>query len=228
MMFYVSSSLAILSVLILFRMKETLENKQPFSMKLLKIGKKDVFESSVLPAAITMALGIYGFGVILTIIPDYVREFNIENKSIFLAYMTLASIMTRFFAGKASDTYGRIPILKIGFLFMVFSMIAIGLAGTSTELYIYAFILGIGVGMVSPTIFAWAIDLCPEGSRGRGMATLYIALEIGIGSGALISSFIYHNDANLFKFAFWSASFLSFLAIMYLTFYERKQKKLNV
>ena len=224
-MFYCASFLALLSVLILFRMKETLVNKERFSTSHLKVGIGDVYEKAVVPAGIVMCLGIYGFGVVLTIIPDFVLQFNVENKSIFLFYMTFASVLVRFFAGKASDTYGRIPVLKIGFLFMTVATIYIGISETIAELYSSAFILGIGVGMVSPTIFAWAIDLCPDDVRGRGMATLYIALEIGIGSGALISSLIYANNSSMFRYTFWSSALLSILAIIYLYYYENKLKK---
>ena len=51
-MFYCSSVLALLSIAILFNMKETLQQKEKFSLSLLKISKSDIFAKDALPAAL--------------------------------------------------------------------------------------------------------------------------------------------------------------------------------
>jgi len=173
-----------------------------------------------------MLFGIYGYGVVLTIIPDFVGEFGIENKGIYLLYLTIASVSTRFWAGRASDVYGRLPVLIWGLVITCLAMFFTGIVQTASQLYTTSFVLGIGVGMLSPTIFAWTIDLCPEKFRGKGMATLYIALEIGIGAGALVSAAIYNNDSNMFVYAFWSCSVASLIALLYLIWYKRHLKRL--
>jgi MFS family permease len=57
-------------------------------------------------------------------------------------------------------------------------------------------IFGIGTGLNSPTLYAWTIDLCHPARRGRGVATMYIALEVGIGIGALLAGWIFDNQAT--------------------------------
>jgi MFS family permease len=224
-MFYASSILAILSVAIIFWMKETLPEPQKFSLKLLNIKKEDFFEKSVLPAAITMLLSVYGYGVILTIISDYSELFQISNKGYYLSFVTVASILTRFFAGKTSDKKGRVIMIKYGLLVIAFSMLLTGFVQNDTQLYIMAFFYGIGIGMVSPTIFAWTIDLAPEEFRGRAMATLYISLEISIGLGALLSGYLLSYE-NGFLLGFLSVSILAIFGLLYLFRYERKAKLL--
>ena len=56
-----------------------------------------------------------------------------------------------------------------------------------------AVVFGLGTGLISPTLLAWGVDLSEPARRGRAMATLYIALEIGIGMGAIFSAWIYAN-----------------------------------
>ena len=58
-----------------------------------------------------------------------------------------------------------------------------------------AVVFGLGTGLNSPTLYAWTIDLSPPEHRGRGVATMYIALEVGIGLGALLAGWIFANQA---------------------------------
>jgi MFS family permease len=57
-----------------------------------------------------------------------------------------------------------------------------------------AIVFGIGTGLNSPTLYAWTIDLSHPERRGRGVATMYIALEVGIGIGALLAGWIFANQ----------------------------------
>ncbi|WP_408641393.1 MFS transporter [Spirosoma telluris] len=50
--------------------------------------------------------------------------------------------------------------------------------------------------MNSPTITAWTADLSDEKTRGRAMATMYIALEAGIGLGALGAGWVLNHIAG--------------------------------
>jgi len=112
-MFYLSGVIGLLSVAILIGMKETVPNKVPFRWGLLKISRADVYEPRVLPPSIVMMLNAFSFGVILTIIPDFSDYLGINNKGQFFTYFTLASLLIRLLAGKISDKYGRVIVLKV-------------------------------------------------------------------------------------------------------------------
>jgi predicted MFS family arabinose efflux permease len=55
-------------------------------------------------------------------------------------------------------------------------------------------VYGLGAGLNSPTLYAWTVDLSHPERRGRGIATMYIALEVGIGLGALLAGWIFDNQ----------------------------------
>ena len=57
-----------------------------------------------------------------------------------------------------------------------------------------AVVFGLGTGLNSPTLYAWTIDLSHPERRGRAVATMYIALEVGIGLGALLAGWIFGNQ----------------------------------
>jgi len=227
-MFYASSVSAILSVLILIGMKETLEKPEPFRWGLLRLSKNEIFEPRVLAPSIFLLLTTFSFGIVLTIAPDLSDHLGIQNKGLFFTCFTIASVAIRFFAGKASDKYGRETVLKISALTLALGMLLLGLAESITALLIGAVIFGLSAGMNTPTAFAWAIDLSHEKHRGRGMATLYISLEIGIGLGALISGWIYSNNTDMFLYTFLSGSILGFLAFLFLQFGLKKKRKAKV
>jgi MFS family permease len=199
-------------------MKETLPNKESLRLDHFMISPSDVYEPRVFPAALFMLLCLYTFGAVLTVVPDFSEYLGIANKGLFFTTFTLASLLVRFLAGKASDIYGRVPVLKIAALLLVVAMVLVGFATSQLQLLVGAFIFGLGVGAGSPTAFAWTIDLSDEAHRGKGIATMYIALEIGIGVGAFSSGLIYQNNIGNMPLVFGMAAVLSFFAFVYLQF----------
>ena len=224
-LFYISSVFSIGSVLILFGMKETLKNKEPFKLALLKIGKADLYEPSVIPPSLIMMLTTFSFGTVITLSPDFSGFLGIHNKGLFFSFFTGSSLLVRFLGGKLSDHFGRILILRYSTLCLCISMIIIGFSTDSTSYFAGAFLFGIGYGLNSPTLFAWAVDLSPEKSIGRGISTLFIFLEVGIGVGSLISGSFYQGFTTRFPWLFMISSFFSFIAfIIVLT---KKRRLLN-
>jgi MFS family permease len=83
---------------------------------------------------------------------------------------------------------------------------------------------GISVGITSPTLFAWAIDLCPENVRGRSISTIFIALEAGIMVGSLATNYLYANNIANLPTVYSAAAFCGFLAWLYLLFGVRTKR----
>jgi MFS family permease len=215
-MFYTSSVCAIFSILIVMGIKETLVEKHPVSMALLKIHKRDLFEPRVLTPCIVMALCAYAYGAMFTVIPDMAEFVGIQNKGLLFTYFTVASFAIRLVGGKASDKWGRRPILIISSLIILAGMLIIAFADSRAELLIGVTIYGLGQGATSPTLLAWATDLSNPNFRGRGIASLYIFMELGIGLGAFISGLVYSNNASNFFLTFLVSSLLAAVAFVYL------------
>lgn len=221
-LFYTSAGVAFISVILLWRMRETMDNTQKFKPAMLKVKWTDFYEPRVLAPSITMLLTTFAFGTVLTIMPDFTVYLGFENKGIFFTVFVVSSLAIRLAAGKVSDRFGRVPVLKVSALAVALAMLSIGLAQTGTHLIIAGVLFGFAVGSNSPTVFAWTIDLSRKAARGRGMSTMYIALEIGIGSGALVSAALYNNNPENFQRAFWFAGVLAFLAFLYLVIFQRR------
>ncbi|KAA3663113.1 MAG: MFS transporter [Calditrichaeota bacterium] len=227
-MFFTSSAFAFLSVFILFHMKETLPGKHRFRPGMLRIHVYDIYTHRVLPAAIVMLFTVYGFGVVLTITPDLSDHLEVSNKGIFFSYFTLASLFVRIFMGKMSDKFGREPVILINIVGTTCAFIFIAFADTELKFILGALMLGTSVGGLTPAVFAWAIDLSDKNLLGRSMATLYIALEIGIGVGAWLTGYIYQGHIENVKYVFGLAAMVTMIAFFYLIIHMINGKRINL
>lgn len=222
-MFQVSAVFALLSVVILIGMKETLHNRQRFSPRLLKISKHEIFEPLVIAPVVITFLTYFSYGALLTIIPDFSAHLGLQNKGLFFTFFTASSIGIRLLTSKASDKYGRVPLLKIASALMAISMLMIGMATSPGMLLAGALVYGVSLGINSPAVTAWTIDLGLPEHRGRALGSMYIALEAGIGLGAFFSADWYGNNPAHFARVFYIMAIITLLATVYLFFIYRNK-----
>lgn len=217
-LFYCSSLFALLSIVILANMKETLPGKQRFKLTHLGIKRKDIFDTRVIPAVVVIFLSYVTYGAILTVIADWSAHLGTANKGLFFVVFTLSSLLIRFIAGKASDKHGRLTILKISLCLLAGATLLVAIAKTSFLLMMASALYGIATGMLSPTATAWTADMSDPAQRGKAMATMYISLEAGIGSGALLAGSLFIHDFTMIPVIFFCCTAITILAIAYLQF----------
>lgn len=222
-LFYVSGILALLSVGVVLRMKETLVEKQTFSVALLKISKKDIWDERAKNPAIIILLTTTTFGTLLTLIPDYSVGLGIENKGFFMFIVTISTVITRFATSSLSDRYSRAYACVVGTIFWIVSCVL--LASLNYHAFLIAAVTsGIASGINSPALFAWAVDVAQGKQTGRSLATLFITLEIGIGGGAFGSAAIYGNTFENLYYVFAVMGAINALALVYVILTIRKNK----
>jgi MFS family permease len=217
-LFYCSSIFALLSIVILANMKESLKDKHRFSLPLLKIKRNDIIEWRVIPASLITLLSYVSYGAILTVIGDWSKYLGTNNKGLFFVVFTLTSLLIRFVAGKASDQYGRVLILKVSLGMLAVSLAWIGLSTSSLSLMCASALYGVATGMLSPAVSAWTIDLSDPAHRGKAVATMYIALEAGIGMGALLAGWLFIDDISTIPTTFYLCTGITLIALVYLQF----------
>lgn len=222
-LFYCSSVFALLSIVILMNMKETLPQPQRKGLRAdsFRISRTDIIDIRVMPAAIVTLLSYVAYGAILTLIPDWTTHLGVGNRGMFFVAFTIASVAIRFFSGKFSDQYGRVLVIRYGLVILVLSLGMLAWGNSPAWLIAGAATYGIGSGILSPAVNAWTIDLSHPRRRGKAMATMYIALEIGIGLGALLSGWIYHDSISRIPYIFFGTMVVAAGAWAYLWAYRR-------
>ena len=223
-LFYSAAFTAIFSILILFRLKETLREKEPLRWQLFKLDKNEILEKRVLLPSTILFLSVFSFGVVLTLVPDLSSHLGIQNKGLFFAVFTLSSLGIRLIAGRTSDRIGRVRVMRVASAVMVLAMIAVAFASSKVMLLGAAVLFGAAVGMYSPTTTAWVVDRSLDQFRGRALATMYIFLELGIGLGALVSGWLYGNESANFQIAFLFSAGVASLGLLILLFIKSDGK----
>jgi len=228
-MFWTSSGFALLSIGILLQMPETLATTQPFRFGLLRLKKEEIFDKQALPPFIVLLLQSFSSGVILTVISEVSTPLGITNNGLFFTVYTIASLFIRLVFSRTSDRYGRVPVLFISTVVLALSMGMLILTDSTTWFWVSAVFYGMSWGMNSPTVTAWTADLSDEKTRGRAMATMYIALEAGIGLGALASGWLHNHIIGKpgVDTSFAVAGFLALAAVVYLAWFWRKGRQAN-
>ena len=224
-MFYCSSFFGLVAIIILMRTKETVHTKEKFSLGLLKVKKEDIFEPLVWVPCLIMVLVAFSYGAVFTVIPDFGQFVGIKNKGLLFTFLTIASLLVRLLAGKASDRYGRVEVLRVSTFLIFVAMMIVGMASTPLMLIIGVTLYGFAQGSTSPTLLAWATDLSDDRFKGRGIASLYIFMELGIGLGALCSGWVYGNQSDNFFVTFLISGLLSAIAFAYLIYHSVKREK---
>jgi MFS family permease len=225
-MFYVASSFALFSILILLNMKETLVDKVSFSWKLFKITRHDLFEPRVFSVFLVMFCVSFSSGVILTLIPDLSKTVGVHNKGLFFTVYTVASLLIRVVASKSSDIYGRVTVMIVSTVILAVGMSILGFTQSAFGFWTAAVLFGFSWGLNTPTLTAWAIDLSHPDYRGRALATMYIALESGIGVGAWWSGWWYGGKIANIPFAFYVSAVLAVASLGYLIWWKRTKEVL--
>ncbi len=228
-LFYTSSLLAFLSIAILLNMKETLQEKQKLSLKSFQITKRDIFEPDVFSPALITFLCYFGFGAVATVTPDFSGYLGLENRGLYFMMFTISSIMVRLFAGKISDRHGRMPVTIVGCIILIIAMILTGFAESVAMFLTGAAFFGIAMGILSPVLSAWTVDLSGDHNRGRAIATMFISLEAGIGLGAFLSAELFENQRENLPLVFFSMAAFALAALSYtVIIYQFKKRRARV
>ncbi len=223
-LFYCSSALALLSMLLIFKLQETLPKTARFQWNMLKISRHDIISIRVAVPALMTFLSYFAFGMVLTLIPDWSEYLGFQNKGTFFVAFTVASLTIRFLAGSISDRVGRKIVVQWGLLLLIGALLSMVIFQNIVGLLFAAIVYGLAMGVLSPALNAWTVDLSSKSERGKGISTMFIALEAGIGLGALFSGWYYRDTFQNIPSIMLACAFLAFLAFMILVFLKKKTR----
>jgi MFS family permease len=224
-MFLFSSFLGLVSIVIFSFLKESIKDKKRINIQLLKFNRHDLIEKRVLLPSFIFLLTCFSSGAILALIGDFSTYLNINNKGLYMAVYIGSSLFIRFMAGRWSDRYGRQKIAMLGCLLLFFSMLTLALAN-HLDLYLISSVLfGVAFGLLSPSIFAWAVDISLPGLKGKAVGTLFIFMELGIILGSAIGGILYNNNSENFAKIFILCGGLSLIPILIIVINKKSKNR---
>ncbi len=161
-------------------------------------------------------------GIFMMTVPDYSAHLGYENKGYFWLTYMLVTIVIRLIAGKLTDRFGPRNNLLAACVFLIAAAVCMANVQTQAQFELCSVLYGLGSGLASPALFTWTADLSHPVHKGRGMATMFIALEFGILIGNAIAQYVYQNNPENFGETYYWGAMLSFLALIFLLVFKDK------
>ncbi|WP_114166844.1 MFS transporter [Exiguobacterium sp. TNDT2] len=140
---------------------------------------------------LNMFIAVAGFGIIIPIIPDYLKMIGEGGTAagLMISVFAGAQLLMSPIAGKWADVYGRRPMIILGLIGFTISMSVFYLSDNLTVLLISRAIGGVGAALLIPAIFAYVADITTLKQRAKGNSYISAAMSLGIVIGPGVGGF---------------------------------------
>lgn len=138
-----------------------------------------------------MFIAVAGFGIIIPIIPEYLKMIGEGGTAagLMISVFAGAQLLMSPIAGKWADVYGRRPMIILGLIGFTVSMGVFYLSDDLTVLLVSRAIGGVGAALLIPSIFAYVADITTLQQRAKGNSYISAAMSLGIVIGPGIGGF---------------------------------------
>ncbi|MHB8917564.1 MAG: MFS transporter [Desulfocucumaceae bacterium] len=158
----------------------------PESTSKVKLSWESFFEPKVFSLSLTLFFVAVVYGGIVSFITLYGMDLGVKNAGTYFLVYALTLLVVRPYAGRAFDRKGPGKIMAAGFGAISLAFVLLFLAGGNLLFIVSAVSMGVGFGIVHPTIMAMAINRVAHFRRGAANATVFSAFDLGIGLGSIL------------------------------------------
>lgn len=146
---------------------------------------------------ITVFIDLLGFGLVMPLLPIYIEHYG-GQPWVGGALLACYSVMQFIFApiwGRASDRYGRRPLILLSLIGSATSFYFFGAARNLGVLFFARVSAGILSAASLPTSQAYIADVTPPEKRAGGMALIGAAFGLGFALGPALSGVLSQHPA---------------------------------
>jgi MFS family permease len=181
----VSIALAIVAVALSLR----LPTMRPDAEDAPPVGHRLVHRAGLLPGVVLLAT-IWGMAGFLAFVPLYALDLGMSGAGLVLGLFAAIVVAIRSLGARIPDRLGAAVTTRVALATTAFGLAFAGLVRTPGGLVAGAVLLGIGVALFTPALFALAIDGVPANERGAVMGTTSAFLDVGFGLGPATLGFV--------------------------------------
>jgi len=182
------------------------------------MAKRQAGKNSMLFVLITVMISSIGFGIIIPVLPDLLKELtNLENSdaAVYGGWLTFVFAVTQFICmpiiGGLSDRFGRRPIMLFSLLGLGLDYIIMGLAPTIGFLFLGRILAG-AFGATFSTANAYIADITPPDKRAQNFGLVGAVFGVGFMVGPVIGGYLGEYSSRL---PFLAAGVFSLLNMIY-------------
>ncbi|MDQ3395961.1 MAG: MFS transporter [Bacteroidota bacterium] len=167
-----------------------------------KLAWNSIIEKSVLPIAFVMLIVAIPYAGMMTFIPLLSDELGIENGGLFFLVYAIGVSILRPAAGKIMDKRGPAMIMLTSFTLSISGLFLIYFSKEINFFLGGAFVLGLGNGILMPTLQTMIINMVKAERRGVANSTFFSSIDLGIGIGSVILGYLAEFTSLSFLFLF--------------------------
>ncbi|MDN5199760.1 MFS transporter [Fulvivirgaceae bacterium BMA10] len=165
-------------------------NYSKIRAKAKRISWDTVFEIKVIHISVVILIAAIPFAGIMSFLPLLGDELNIESIGLFFLIYALGVGILRPFAGTIMDIKGPGPLMLVSFVLSIGGLVLLSFSASETIFLWSGFIIGLGNGIVMPTLQTMLVNMVPAERRGVATSTFYSAVDLGIGFGSVALGYI--------------------------------------
>ena len=183
-LFYLTGGLAFTAFFISIFTKE---RQQPWKSKRQPWSPRTgIVAVDALPVAwMALCMGI-GFGAIHAFISIFAQSRGVQNPGFYFMVQAIALLVSRAFAGRLADQYGRTIAIIPGVILMAVALALLPLSHGFPYFVVSASLFGLGFGTAQPATMALLIDRVRPEQRGLATSTYFTGFDVGISIGSIL------------------------------------------
>lgn len=148
-----------------------------------------IHRAGLLPGLV-LAATIWGMAGFLTFVPLYALDLGMGGAGLVLGLFSGIVVVIRSVGARIPDRLGAGRCTRIALALTAVGLAVIGTWRTPPGLIVGAAILGVGIALFTPALFALAVEGTPANERGAVMGTTSAFLDIGFGLGPATLGFV--------------------------------------
>mgnify|MGYP004554972597 FL=1 len=184
-LFIAVAAAGLLALLISITIKD---RSYSLSVQPLKINQ--LFEKLSIPASITQFFFMMAYGVVEVYVAIYAVHHNLLDGGIYFICVAIATVITRILLGKTIDKYGAGILVHSGNVALIAGILLLVFVHNHFGYILSALMLGVSFGAVQPSLQTMAMRTVPPQRRGAASSTFFVAFDLGIALGGLLSGIL--------------------------------------
>lgn len=181
-MFWIAALFSFSGLMMIFFVRFPVIRSQPEDRRLTW---SRFIEPKAVPISIPMALFGTTYGGVVSFITLYDKELGLAQAGAFFLILAGGVTLSRLFAGQIFDRSGPTCLMLGGFAVNIVGLLFLALMQDLTGFLVAAGFIGMGVGILMPTLQTMVNNVVTVRRRGAANATLITAFDLGIGLGSL-------------------------------------------
>ncbi|MCL6606378.1 MAG: MFS transporter [Paenibacillus sp.] len=175
-----------------------------------------VWNSFIVSKAISPVLTILPITIatsaVTVFLPTYSRTAGISGIGFFFLVQAAALAASSLVVGHLSRKWGTVVVIRWSLVALGSSIMVISLSPTLWAILLAAAVFGFANGLLMPELNALAVLSVASDRRGQASAMFYLALDIGIGTGAALWGWI--SDTLGIQWIYLIAGCLPFITLL--------------